>query len=82
MGNVQSYKALVEKVILDGRHGPYAVARTEALKDPVTFSLERNVWNESIHPDEGAYVMLSQVRKKRAGWRAERARFFEPADEQ
>ncbi len=81
MPSTQSYPAVVEKIITDGKHGAYVVARSEVL-GTVTFSLNSKVWSEEDQPEAGTQVMLSQVRKKRAGWRAMKARFFEPGDEQ
>ena len=78
---MECYQAIVEKIISGGRHGPYAVARSDKLGS-ITFSLNDNVWREEDWPEPGTYVMLSQVRKKRAGWRAQHGRFIEPADEQ
>jgi hypothetical protein len=77
--NEGSYQAIVEKVILGGKHGAYAVARCAAL-GLVTFSLDKPVWQEKKHPEPGTYVMLSELRKKRAGWRAEHGRFVKPSD--
>lgn len=74
-----SYIAIVEKVVLSGRHGPYAVVRAEQIGN-VTFSLDKQVWQENGVPEEGVYVMLSDVRRKRAGWRAMSARFVRPSD--
>ena len=73
------YEGIVQKIIHHGRHGPYAVATVDKLGS-VTFSLDGKVWTEKIYPDEGSCVMLSQVRKKRAGWRAEHGRFLQPSD--
>ncbi|MBN2093878.1 MAG: hypothetical protein JW740_00670 [Candidatus Zambryskibacteria bacterium] len=73
----KNYQAIVEKVI-SGRHGEYCHTRSKELGS-VTFSLD--VWQEKIKPEPGTYVMLSQVFKKRAGWRAASARFLQPSDE-
>ena len=81
MANEKSYQAIVEKIIRNGRHGPYAVAHSKEL-DSITFSLDRLVWQEDDWPEPGMYVMLTQVRRKRAGWRANRGRFVIPSDEQ
>jgi hypothetical protein len=75
-----SYKAVVEKVV-HGRHGQYAVATCEAFEGSVTFGLTSPVWNETDHPEPGTFVILTDIRKKRAGWRANSGRFFQPADE-
>lgn len=80
MANDQVYKVVVEKIISGGKHGPYAVARSDELGS-ITFSLDRNVWQEKDCPEPGTYVMLSRVRRKRAGWYAKHGRFFEPSDE-
>jgi len=74
-----SYVAIVEKVILNGKHGPYAVARCDQI-GIVTFSLKNSVWEEKDMPEEGFRVMLSDVRQKRAGWRAMSVRFVRPFD--
>lgn len=81
MANDRGYQAVVEKIIRGGKHGPYAVARTDEIGS-ITFSLDGNVWQEKYWPEPGMYVMLSQVRKKRAGWRAQYGRFIEPSDDQ
>lgn len=71
--------AVVDKVIA-GKHGDYAVAHSDRLSS-ITFSLQTPVWQESDHPEEGMEVVLSDIRKKRAGWRAMSARFVRPSDE-
>ena len=80
MSQDQGYQAVVEKLISGGKHGPYAVARSEQLGS-ITFSLDPKVWQENDLPEPGTYVMLTQVRRKRAGWRALYGRFVEPSDE-
>lgn len=79
--SAKHYRAIVEKIILDGKHGPYAVAREDRL-GVVTFSLDRNVWREKKFPEPGTCVILSDLVRKSAGWRAENARLFSPSDEQ
>ncbi|OHA72013.1 MAG: hypothetical protein A3A27_01985 [Candidatus Wildermuthbacteria bacterium RIFCSPLOWO2_01_FULL_47_18] len=81
MVNDQNYQAVVEKIIRNGKHGPYAVARSKELGS-VTFALNSGAEQEKDWPEPGTYVMLSQVRKKRAGWRAQHWRFVRPSDEQ
>lgn len=75
-------RAIVEKIITNGRHGPYAVARREenGALETITFSLNSPSWNED-YPDPGTYVILSDIRKKRNGWRAMHGRFMRPSDE-
>ncbi len=77
----EEYEAVVDKIIPEGRHGPYCVSRCEKLDNiVVTFSLKLPVWPEKTWPEPGTYVVLSEIRKKRAGWRAESARFMRPED--
>jgi hypothetical protein len=78
MAPPKEYRAMVEKIILDGKHGPYAVASVEGLGS-VTFSLVLPVWEEEV-PEPGEYVVLSRVRKKPSGWRAHCGRFLQPSD--
>ena len=75
----QSYCAMVQKVIPKGAHGPYAVASSEEL-GLITFSLEAPAWTEKDWPEGGSMVILSDIRKKLAGWRASRGRFLRPSD--
>ena len=69
---------IVQRTV-DGKHGPYAVASSESLGN-VTFSLDPTVWLEKDPPERGEEVVLSDLRKKRAGWRAHSARFLRPSD--
>jgi len=80
-GEKEEYRGVVEKIIPRGKHGPYAVACVPKV-GLVTFALDDEVWREKRWPDPGALVVLSDVRKKRAGWRAEDGRFVRPSDEQ
>jgi hypothetical protein len=76
--------AVVQKVDPKGAHGPFALAESisKTLKgESITFFLDESVWLENDHPDDGIYVVLSDLRKKRAGWRAYEARFYRPSDE-
>lgn len=75
-------KSVVQKVVSRGKHGPFAVATSETVEGSITFSLDKSVWHESDLPKEGVMVMLSDLRKKRAGWRAMSGRFYQPSDEQ
>ncbi len=79
MTDTTRYRALVEKIIVNGKHGPYCVARSTDI-GPITFQLTESVWNEQIWPEHGTYVMLSGLMKKKAGWRASSARFEIPSD--
>ncbi len=40
---MESTKAVVQKLIREGKHGPYAVATSNHLEGSVTFSLEPTV---------------------------------------
>jgi len=74
------YRAVVQKIVSNGKHGPFAVAGSEELGS-VTFSLSATVWKGEQWPETGTYVVLSQVMKKRAGWRANHGRLLKPSDE-
>lgn len=82
MAEDKEYKAIVQEVISQGRHGPFAVARSKELQGSVTFSLaDEKQWPKADWPERGTYVILSKLRKKRAGWRAQQARYLGPSDE-
>lgn len=76
----QVFFARVQK-ILPGRHGPYVFARSAEIRGSITFSLNPQVWQESSQPTEGEIVVLSDLRRKDAGWRAHCARFMRPGDQ-
>jgi hypothetical protein len=76
-------KAIVEKVVSDGPHGPFAIATSDSFDgESITFSLEPTVWLNKDWPEGGSVVLLWKLRQKRAGWRAKAGRFFKPSDEQ
>lgn len=77
---MKRYTAVVSKVE-NGTHGPYALAGSEELSGSISFSLKPPVWTERTHPEPGSVVILSDITKKRAGWRANSGRFFRPEDE-
>lgn len=77
----RSYQAMLEKTVKEGKHGPYAVTRSDLL-GLVTFSLDKPVWQEEEWPEPGTIIVVSDLIKKKSGWRARNARFFEPGDEQ
>ena len=79
---LDTIKAVVQKVIREGKHGPFAVATSNQLEGSVTLSLEPTVWMEKEWPEEGMIVFLGELRQKRAGWRAKHGRFWKPSDEQ
>lgn len=74
--------AVVQKVVSDGKHGAFAVATADAFEGSITFSLEPTVWQEQGYPEAGEMVYLTNLRKKRAGWRAKKGRYYNPSDEQ
>lgn len=82
----ESVRAVVQAVA-EGKHGPYAIVEVEGLGQTpspfdgsLTFSISEGVWSENVWPSAGEVVVLSQLRKKRAGWRAMKARFLKPSD--
>jgi len=76
-------KAVVQKIIPDGKHGHFFVATSDQIPDgSITCSLEPTVWTEGAYPEEGEVVFLDELRQKRAGWRAKKGRFWNPSDEQ
>jgi len=75
-------KAVVQKVVPKGKHGPFAVATSDQIEGSVTFSLDPTVWREKEWPEQGSVVLLGELQKKCAGWRAKIGRFFRPSDEQ
>jgi hypothetical protein len=80
----QSYSAVVDGVY-DGAHGRYAVARSPVLDDlPITFSVDPStkVWSENREPSPGECVVITDITKKRQGWRANAARFVRPEDKE
>ena len=79
---MDTIKAVVQKIVREGKHGPFAVATSDQLEGSVTFSLEPTVWKEEEWPEEGMMVSLGDLRQKRAGWRAKTGRFFRLSDEQ
>lgn len=78
----EDIKAVVQKIIPEGDHGPFAVATSESIDGSITFSLEPTVWQEDEWPEQGMIVVLGKLRKKRSGWRAKEGRFLKPSDEQ
>lgn len=73
--------ATVQSVVRD--RYPYAIATAPGVSGTVTFSLgqDRKVWQEEVWPEHGMKVVLGELRKKQ-GWRAFKARFYRPSDEE
>lgn len=46
----------------------------------VTFVLRKPVWNEDDWPEPGIFLVLDDLREKRDGWRAYKARYFKLED--
>lgn len=55
--------AVVQKIIREGKHGPFAVASSSQLEGSVTFSLEPTVWEEKEWPETGIVVLLGKLQK-------------------
>lgn len=72
--------AVVVEVVRDGKHGPYAVAKSQDFDGSITFSLNDRVWQETDIPEPGMFVVLSRLRLKPRGWRALSARYLSPED--
>lgn len=74
--------AAVWRVFPKGRHGAYAVAYAQqaAINGDITFSLESPCWEEDSFPEAGILVVLSDVRRKTKGWRAQSARYVRIED--
>lgn len=75
----EEVEAVVQKIV-EGQHGDYAITTSEKIEGSITFSLEKKdeVWQEKNYPEPGVYVVLSELCKKRNGWRARVARFLKP----
>lgn len=73
--------ATVQSVVRD--RSPYAIAIASGVSGTVTFSLgsDQKVWQEEAWPEHGMQVVLGDLRKKQ-GWRALKARFLRPEDEE
>jgi hypothetical protein len=72
MSTTEPIEAVVEKIIPDGKHGAYAVARHPDIGS-VTFSLSAPTWTETDDPEPGEVISLSNLRQMQRGWRANTA---------
>src|SRR4030067_735372 len=79
--NQKQIHAIVQMVV-EGDRGPYAVVTASDFEGSITFSLDPSVWQESIRPGRGTHVILSNLERKQAGWRANKVRLLQPEDEQ
>ncbi len=77
---MQDTIAVVQDV-LTGSHGRFVVTTSDSVIGSITFSLDESVWQERSDPEPGEYVILSDLRRKRAGWRAHSARHVRPGDD-
>jgi hypothetical protein len=77
---MQETIAVVQDV-LTGNHGRFVVTTSDSVVGSITFSLDEKVWQEASDPEPGEYVVLSDLRRKRAGWRAHSARHVRPDDD-
>ena len=76
-------EAVVQKIVPDGKHGPYFVATSDRIRSgSVTCSLSPSVWKEDKWPEEGSVVIIGDITMKREGWRAGSGRFKRLADGQ
>lgn len=80
MDQHSAFVAVVQRV-LPGNHGRFAIATCDTFVGSITFSLDSSVWLESSEPTNGMWVVLENLTRKPAGWRALSARFYRPSDE-
>ena len=73
-------EAIVTAIVPKGGHGPYAIAKADSKPElgSITFALDKKVWREKDWPDVADHVVLRDIRKRPAGWRAHRAYFERP----
>lgn len=66
-----------------GKQGMYAIAVCDTVAGSVTFSLNASVWQEKKRRVRiGDKVVLKNLRRSSAGWRAMSVRLMRPEDEQ
>jgi hypothetical protein len=78
---LETLKATVTS-IGGGRSGRFAIAASDAMDGSITFSLHPPVWAEEQVPEPGDKVFLSDLKQKRAGWRAMSGRWPTPEESQ
>ena len=83
-------KAIIDKVFPKGPHGAYILTTCEheVLGEiGISVSLKKLDWDQEGPPpkpeeiEEGTFVLLYDIRKKRGGWRAGKFKFLRPEDE-
>ncbi len=79
---MEAIKAIVQRIVPEGKHGPFFVTTSDQVDGSVTCSLDSTAWLEEEWPEVGEFVYLSRLRQKRAGWRAKEGRFWKLSDEQ
>lgn len=77
----KSVRAVAQKIV-HGRYGRYVVAISDEILGSITFFLTYPYWKEVEDPEAGTILVLSKLRKKRAGWRSLDARYLKPSDEE
>jgi hypothetical protein len=80
-GEMEHIIAIVQGILI-GAHGEFVVTTARGIPGSITFSLSPDVWHEESRPQQGIKVVVSDLRKKRAGWRAYHARYMRPSDQQ
>ncbi len=73
-------RAIVKEIVYRGKWGLYAVAISNDVEGSIVFSPRKPYWNEEALPQLGMVVILSDLHKRRFGWRATRGRFMRPTD--
>lgn len=73
---VGTFHAFVTGVDQNGQHGPFAYAHCNEQNVDITFMLSADVWQGNSIPEIGDEVILWDLKKRHAGWRALGARFL------
>jgi hypothetical protein len=77
----EKYLAVVRDIIENGQYGAYGVAVSAQIRGTITFSLSPEVWQNKVKPQPGFEILVWDIVKKPAGWRALQARLFKPSDD-
>ncbi len=76
---IETSKEYVGKITaIKGARSRYAVVDVPGFQGSVTFTLTNKVWKGSTPPNDGIYVILSELEENNGRWRAQSAR---PKDE-
>ncbi len=76
----REYQAIFEGVE-SGDHGPYGVTRCDEMEGSITIHLTQKQVDRGRVPDNGTFLILSDLRRKPDGWRAQHWRYMRPSDE-